>query len=745
MRKRVFMWLPMVLLTVAGVCVVSCGDDNESLLVPPTVQQEGAKEDAETPSVSPDYVPVDWSETEVYESNPEGGTFSFESTDETRDIEPGAVLAIDEGDTGYLVRVTGVEKSGDRVTVTTETADLCDIFSNCEITLSSGETEAITRYAGKGRVYTPSQVFVDGEEIGGGLLTRASASANPITRNIWKWGENYDNTVLYSASNAKVYLEEANFNAALDVVINMSFGDRDRIIATANAYRQYRSKTLWLNAMVRGTLESNYMAKAVAEGSKTIGGDDELWKQDVFLPITMKFMVGEIPVFVQLRADLFRGASLEFAGDIQCYYGARGRVEGDLGFEWQQSGGISPVREMQMSSELIYPTVEGKGRIDGKTWLYPRMYVMLYGLLGPSFDIKPYLGCSLTGGFKEQLLSSSNDYCAWQLKTYTGIDVSAGLDLKLWGLVDRHEDIGTLNVAEKDLYRSPKSIAFHSSERDKVQRGVKNKVSFKVFDENLLVNTEVVTPLPQIVKFEAPGTLSSKYGIASSGIVSVEWTPASNNDKLTAVLYDVSGNVISKVEWGEAGDELTTCPDENHPHAIDLGLPSGTKWACCNVGATTPEGYGGYYAWGETSEKSSYNSDTYRYYNSSSGFVNIGSDIAGTQYDVAHVKWGGSWRMPSYAQQTELREKCSRQWTQQNGVNGILVTGSNGGQIFLPAAGYRWGSELSNRGAGGDYWSSSLYPGYSYSAYGLGFNSGIWDWYGSGYRYYGRSVRAVCP
>lgn len=191
--------------------------------------------------------------------------------------------------------------------------------------------------------------------------------------------------------------------------------------------------------------------------------------------------------------------------------------------------------------------------------------------------------------------------------------------------------------------------------------------------------------------------------------------------------------------------EVHLCQDNHHPHAIDLGLSSGTKWACCNVGASTPESYGGYYAWGETSEKSDYDWDTYAYGSSEVNCQNIGSDIAGTQYDVAHVRMGGSWRMPSHDQQMELMDNCTRTWTQQNGVNGILVIGKNGGQIFLPAAGDRLDDNLYNVGSYGYYWSSSLGPVYDYSACSLGFRSGGWDWYDYNCRDDGQSVRAVCP
>lgn len=122
--------------------------------------------------------------------------------------------------------------------------------------------------------------------------------------------------------------------------------------------------------------------------------------------------------------------------------------------------------------------------------------------------------------------------------------------------------------------------------------------------------------------------------------------------------------------------------------AIDLGLPSGTKWANMNIGASSPEDYGEYYAWGETEEKSVYEEKTYAYYDSlSRTYLDIGKDIGGTNYDVAHVKWGGSWRLPSKKDIIELMQNCT--WTNlyNHDRQGYLVTGTNGNSIFLPAAG----------------------------------------------------------
>lgn len=769
------------MMAVVNMTLVSCSDDNS---VEP--EKNAQKETPQQPknekiTVSPNYVPIKWEETEIFESNPEEGVFSFASTEETRKIEPGSVLVIDEGTSGQIVIVKEVDKDGDRVTVKTEQGGLCDIFSDCEFTLSSSSATVVTRYGGSGNVYTPTQVFVGGEEISG-WLTRASSGGEPITQNIWKWEENYDNTTLYQNSYARIYLEEANFNAGLDLEMNLSFGDEDKTIAAENALRQYFSKALWMNAVIRGSVDINYIVRAVVEGNTSFeSGNDDPWKEDIFRPITMKFLVGGVPVFVQLRADLFRGASLEFEGDVSCYYGARGSVDGSLGYEWRQSGGMTPIRKMDMEAELIYPTVAGKGKIEGKAWVYPRMYVMLYGIIGPSFDIKPYVGCSLTGGFQKRLLSSSDDYCAWQLKTYTGVDVSAGLDMKIFGPLEDHDDIGEFNVAEENLYESPTKIEFDKSDQDKVQAGVKTKVSFKVYDKNALAGKETLTPLPQIVKFEAPGTLSSKYGIAENGIVSVEWTPASRNDQLAAVLYDADGGVIGKAVWGEPAASLVNCPDDNHPHAIDFGLPSGTKWSCCNLGATKPEEYGNFYAWGETggytskgeiegsSDYSAYEMHDrlfdwahYKWCNGSfytltkyctqEGYGTVdGKTKLGLTDDAAHVSWGGNWRMPTEDEIKELIENTYFGYQPEivNGVIGYKLSNKNNedNYIFLPAAGYRGDEYIRYPGNYGRYWGSTVDKEGPHNAIALVFEAGGWTMsppnYATLYRCNGQSIRPV--
>ena len=160
-----------------------------------------------------------------------------------------------------------------------------------------------------------------------------------------------------------------------------------------------------------------------------------------------------------------------------------------------------------------------------------------------------------------------------------------------------------------------------------------------------------------------------------------------------------SENDNSNNGGGDTGNVSGTIAGHDY---VDLGLPSGLKWATCNVGASQPHEYGNYYAWGETTTKSSYTEENCRTWNVSM------NDISGNAtYDAATANWGSTWRMPTKAEMRELYYQCTWKWTSQSGVNGYRVTGPNGNSIFLPAAGCCDGSSRSYVGEFGNYWSST--------------------------------------
>ncbi len=233
----------------------------------------------------------------------------------------------------------------------------------------------------------------------------------------------------------------------------------------------------------------------------------------------------------------------------------------------------------------------------------------------------------------------------------------------------------------------------------------------------------------------------------------------------TSVAIVLNG-VVSAIGTGTAtitaiaGDKYATCTvtviqaSFNEPEAVDLGLS--VKWASCNMGANAPEAYGLYFAWGETEPKSDYDWSTYKWcngdgktltkYNTRSDHGTVDNKtVLDPEDDVAHVKLGGKWRMPTNAESDELKKKCKWTWTSNyngTGVAGMIVTSKkNGNSIFLPAAGSRDGTSLNHAGSHGVYWSSlnAGSPGYAWYVY---FNSeGVNRTYGN--RYCGLSVRPV--
>ena len=149
---------------------------------------------------------------------------------------------------------------------------------------------------------------------------------------------------------------------------------------------------------------------------------------------------------------------------------------------------------------------------------------------------------------------------------------------------------------------------------------------------------------------------------------------------------------------------LSACA-QNVGNAVDLGLS--VKWAGQNVGAKSPSDYGTYLAWAETESKTKYWFDTYKYTDAKECeqcLVDLGESICGTEYDMARQLWKGEWRLPTDKEILELRNNCSWEWMQQDGVNGFLITGPNGNSIFLPAGGYISGENKQDVGSTCSYW-----------------------------------------
>lgn len=235
------------------------------------------------------------------------------------------------------------------------------------------------------------------------------------------------------------------------------------------------------------------------------------------------------------------------------------------------------------------------------------------------------------------------------------------------------------------------------------------------FEEGMLSSSCVIIPSNAATEKLVNEWMSLYMPVKSDGNADIY---SSENGKTLVSVSNENG--YYSIGWSK----VVTRGFVNSHEYVDLGLS--VRWATCNVGAESPEEYGGYYAWGETKEKDDYDEDTYRYLSPYQEYSDgewgiewgpddyepwmtnsfLGYDISGTKYDVAHCEWGGGWRMPTVSEMQELSEKCSCEKATINGVDGVNVISQNGESVFFPKAGLRI-STSPGGGTYGQYWSAS--------------------------------------
>ena len=518
--KKVFFYL-LASMFAAIMFITSCNPNNQD----DETNTDGDESVEEEEIVNPDYLSIDWENATVLSSNDSIGEYQITFSGDMPDIIPGSVLTIDQDTIVRYVFVESVEMDGNIANIRTSAAYLTDIFSNTTITLASDNNQR------GNNVFLPTEIFYfddNGEKCE--IYLNANRDDNfGFTHDVWNFSDNLDGTELLSGENYKIYMEKLSYNFDLDFVMEMNFGGRNIVEIMSNGLERYKSKAMNIETSLVGNFDTEQTLRYDVEGEGQYSPGYDLWKHNFFRPMTIKFSVYGVPVVINLRADLFREVELSTEGEISAYVGFSEHANGKLGFNWAQSGTMTPINSFSNTFTFVPPTVEGRGSIEAKAWAFPRISMMLYGVIGPSFDFKPYLSTTLNGGFKEEMLGSNNDFCAWSFDCNTGLDAACGLSLGFMGYETENYSTDDFNIIDKTLYHSPERIELVPMQQ-KMRAGEGKDVEFNVYDRNYLADAEVLTSLPQFVKFEGDGEFSEKYGIAKSGVVSVKWTPSSEED-----------------------------------------------------------------------------------------------------------------------------------------------------------------------------------------------------------------------
>ena len=365
-------------------------------------------------------------------------------------------------------------------------------------------------------------------------------------------------------------------------------------------------------------------------------------------------------------------------------------------------------------------------------------------------------------------------------------DLSKTVNVRLLMATDMSNDFKELKKVTGHVGKNVPAGTYRTivwSPLEEFDRFVADGVRFKVETEAIspiplrVSESQIITTAVGVTKYitvtcdkpwEIQYASATMYSATRSGssvkvVVSPNTSTSARNDYFYIRTTDESEKV--KISLSQSGKSSTASSSSSSHNArngiqagheyVDLGLS--VKWATCNVGANRPEEYGDYFAWGETQPKSTYDWLTYKWCTRTYADLTKYCTTTSRRYgivdnknilelidDAARANWGGSWRMPTKAEQDELRNNCTWTWTTQNGVKGYKVTSkSNGNSIFLPATGCRNVTSLNGAGSYGKYWSSSLYTDYPSRAYYLNFGSGYVDW-NNDLRSFGFSVRPVC-
>ena len=675
----------------------------------------------------------------------------------------------DTAPVGFLRRVESVQTSGGQCVMTTTNASLEEVIPDGDYDLPVPMQE-------QGQYVTIQVPGQAPERVGFSTSLRLGVKIGSSGIKIISNVSAADEAAVLDGDQDKTY--PVSFIAYINPSIDMNF-----------IYNSRNKKVQRIGLKGNADISADILGKISAEGSVPLLGDDGIKLFTVNLkPVVV--MAGYIPI-VTPRIDVFLTADLSGEVYLKSRFVAA-QAEGGFSYIYTPTpdpitgknhnfttsfscGALGDGHLNDRLSETFAPKVGINGAVTAT--LHPTLDVSLYGandIFNVGVPICPWVKAEGNFAFtlKKDIELDYDD----QVTFSAGVDIGLEAKFKLGKKnLKWKQNITLLETKLYDFCGITPSITNFQVSPDSPMPNDTKQVRFSM---------DLTKPFYQLLPEQDYGFA---YGLADES--RENWTYVSEKP-----YYDDGFSATNQTQYIETyissyalekdktyrvcpyvtifgthifrkGENFKIEKEDEEGDWVDLGLPSGTIWATRNVGASSPEDYGDYFAWGETDPKDYYDNNTYKWYRSDDdysgytkyctnslygykGFVDNKTELDPSD-DAACAHYPGG-RMPSKGQILELVNSCTWQWTQRNGVKGHLVTGPNGNAMFLPAAGNRWHESLVGAGSYGYDWSRTLHPGYSSydyyppNAYGLQFEMGNWD-YGCNdqMRHLGFTVRAV--
>lgn len=608
---------------------------------------------------------------------------------------------------GFIGRVVDIDTGSSASTYHTETIDLTDIFKELHINTSVPIPEYMDHFIDS----DGSRIAITHES--NDIWERLSASPQD-TSNVETKAQG-SNTIAHTLG---IGIESEYFEGKFYVGLSASIK-----IDISDGKLNDLSYEISRSSGIEGLLK-------VEHGSKD-DGKIKLFEKTIMLPGALT--VGPLI----LTTDLIAEAGFIVNGEVS--------LQGGIGYEFENVTYRYSYNGGKPTAENIPNNIEGN------------KYFMLSKFEAKA-DVGMYESAALEMALYHRNLLALGASAEASFTTSIGGEIS--FDSK--ELLSLNPTIKIGPTLTTGLYCHSKLFKF-SGEDEKFgmfQRHQLGEVELKLFPQFMNTASEYlngkITSTTQLVKNNFVRTTEEGFALFKKGEnetplehkqLEIHSTKADNNDGSCTFEVGNSEDYITKPYVMADGKYFYLSEGK----WVDLGLPSGILWAAYNVGATSPEEYGGYYAWGETEEKSCYTWENYKYgrKNNYNWKITLNTDIIGTNLDVANVEWGEGARMPSWKEFIELSTKCTRRVRTINNVNGIEFIGPNGNQIYIPFAGGKSSNDCVDSGEMAYLWSGSLIKsedGYTYAPALELWDSEEWGydlWDDSETFYIGLSIRPV--
>ncbi len=475
------------------------------------------------------------------------------------DLSEGNIISVVNDTLVAQVRIDQLSwLDGNKVRIKGEKANLEDIFIEGSFTLSTGQ--APNNSISHPHIYYPVEIrYSDSDGTSRRFIRHDDTE---FTHSLYSQSIDYSGTDIHKTDHTRLYLETCRFDFNLDLVMKCNFSS-----ATEAGDKYSHGELALQKSVIRGTVDTDFMLRFDASGQKKFDGEETMLKRNLHKPFGAKFIVAGVPVYVEMTTHLLMDASYDIEGDFSAYSGYATNNTAELGFSWSQATGLRPYSRYNTSFTFHKPTIEGKAHLESKITVFPRITFSLYGLVGPSFDIKPYLRPVIDIGFYDQFGSNEADYYGAKCNLFTGYDAAVGLTF-LSSLGKQPIVMSKpWNVVNKLLFESPKKIQFKEGCPERLTPGKPMKTTFHVTDYDYLFKKEYDTELPFAVKFTTnSGSLSNDFSLIdiTTGDVSITWIPDDNTTdgkdaSIVAMMHDHEGNIITTDRWTpQKPQEVTT-------------------------------------------------------------------------------------------------------------------------------------------------------------------------------------------